>query len=96
MNTITINDVAYPCQPTVGAMRRFKRLAGKDVTKIDQSDFDDLCTFLYCCVAAACNRDKIDLPYSIDDFFDSMDPEALNAWAMAQNANNPEAGEKKT
>ena len=47
---ITVNGKAYPCRQTMGAMLRFKRESGKEVTEI-KGEVSDLCTYLWCCVA---------------------------------------------
>ena len=39
----------YPCRQTMGAMLRFKRETGREVTDMTYG-VSDLCTYLYCCV----------------------------------------------
>lgn len=94
---VTINGVAYPCRPTMGAMLRFKKETGKEITELSDS-LTELCAYLYCCVASACAADKI--PFSMDlmEFADALSPEDLNAWAesVAANTNTENAaGEEK-
>ena len=38
---VTINGKAYPCRPTMGAMLRFKKETGKEVTEITNSGLAD-------------------------------------------------------
>lgn len=46
---VTVAGKEYPCRQTMGAMLRFKRETGREVT--DMTDgVSDLCTYLYCCV----------------------------------------------
>ena len=40
---VTINGTAYPCRPTMGAMLRFKKETGKEVTEITSNSLTDLC-----------------------------------------------------
>lgn len=46
MKKITIKGKEYPCRITMGAMVRFKRESGKDVSEISKSDVSDLVLFL--------------------------------------------------
>ena len=93
---VTVNGVAYPCRPTMGAMLRFKRETGKEVTGIQENSFTDLCTYLYCCVVSACAADKIEFGYSLIDFADALSPEDMAAWTeQLQGDAKEEAGEEK-
>ena len=87
---VTINGVAYPCRPTMGAMLRFKKETGKEVTEITSNSLTDLCTYLYCCVASASAADGVDLKMSLMDFADALNPEEMTAWAAQMQQNNVE------
>ena len=96
---VTINGVTYPCRPTMGAMLRFKKETGKEITEITDKSFTDLCTYLYCCVASASAADKVDFSMSLLEFADALNPEDMQAWAaqMQPDANdNAVEGEKKS
>lgn len=98
---ITIDGVAYPCRPTMGAMLRFKRETGKELTEMDSKSISELCTFLYCCVASASAAEGRKFNLSLMEFADRIDPAQLNAWSERMDAaNNSEAvpadGEKKS
>lgn len=96
---VTINNVAYPCRPTMGAMLRFKKETGKEITEIKQDSFTDLCTYLYCCVASASAADGVAFTLSLMEFADALNPDDMNAWAAAmQNTGteNAEGEEKKS
>ena len=96
---VMINNVAYPCPPTMGAMLRFKKETGKEITEIDGNSFTELCTYLYCCVASASAADGIPFSMSLMDFADAINPDDMTAWANAMQANNTVTegaeGEKK-
>lgn len=80
----------------MGAMLRFKRETGKEVTEI-KGEVSDLCTYLWCCVASASKHDGIDFDLSLMDFADSIAPEEVTAWANAINAESgTDNGEKKS
>ena len=96
---VTINGVTYPCRPTMGAMLRFKKETGKEITEITDKSFTDLCTYLYCCVASASAADKVDFSMSLLEFADALNPEDMQAWTaqMQPDANdNSVEGEKKS
>lgn len=90
---VTINGVAYPCRPTMGAMLRFKKETGKEVTEITSNSLTDLCTYLYCCVASASAADSVDFKMSLMDFADALNPEEMTAWAAQMQQNNVEDAE---
>lgn len=64
----------------MGAMLRFKKETGKEITDIDPSNFTDLCTFLWCCVVSASKREGIEFNMSLLDFADNLNPEDMEAW----------------
>ena len=82
---VMINGKAYPCRQTMGAMLRFKKETGKEVTEISDSATDML-TFLYCCTQSACAHDGIKFDLELMDFADSITPEDLNQWTAAINS----------
>jgi len=79
--TVNINGKEYPCRPTMGAMLRFKKETGKEVTELTNGSFSDLCTYLYCCVASASAADKVPFDLSLMEFADALSPEDMTAWA---------------
>lgn len=83
---VTINGKEYPCRPTMGAMLRFKKETGKEITEITNTGFSDLCTYLYCCVASACAADKVPFNMSLMEFADALNPDDMNAWAAQMQA----------
>lgn len=80
MKKLTIKGKDYPCRVTMGAMVRFKRESGKDVSKIEQSDISDLVLFMWCCTASACNADGVEFGYTPDQFADLLEPTGLNGF----------------
>lgn len=93
---VIINGKVYPCRPTMGAMLRFKKETGKEVTEIDSNSFSDICTYLYCCVVSASAADKLPFKMSLMDFADALSPEDMNAWAAAMQPETVAEGEKKS
>ena len=82
---VKINNVAYPCRPTMGAMLRFKRETGREVTDISEDAITDLCTFLWCCVVSASKADNVNFDMPLMDFADSIALDDLMAWAETIN-----------
>lgn len=97
---ITIDGVAYPCRPTMGAMLRFKRETGKELTELDSKSISEICTFLYCCVASASAAEGREFNLSLMEFADRIDPVQVNAWSERMDATNGSSavadGEKKS
>ena len=91
---IAVNGTAFPCRQTMGAMLRFKRETGKEVTEI-KGDVSDLCTYLWCCVASASKHDGIDFDLSLMDFADSIATKEVTAWANAINEGADDGGGEK-
>ena len=95
--TVNINGKEYPCRPTMGAMLRFKKETGKEVTELNNGSFSDLCCYLYCCVASASAADKVPFDLTFMDFADALSPEDMTAWAtqMQPDAAQIGKGEEK-
>lgn len=96
---ISVNGIAYPCQPTMGAMLRFKEQTGKEVTEIDANSLTDLCTYLWCCIVSASKREGKTFSLSLMDFADSIAPEDMASWqgSLAQNGDtDAQTDEKKS
>ena len=92
---ININGQEYPCRLTLGAMRRFKRITGKDVTALTEGDVDDVVTLIYCCTASACNADGVAFALTIDDFADSLEPDCMKDF-VREMTSGQEDEQKKT
>lgn len=88
---IIINGKHYPCRQTMGAMLRFKQETGREITEIEQGNFSDICTFLWCCVVSACKHDGVEFGLSLMDFADSIDPDTMTAWNEAIQGESPAA-----
>lgn len=89
MKTIKCYNREYPAYPTMGAMRRYTLLTGKDVTSM--SNADDMITYLYCVVQAASRREGVTFDETLDDFADGLAVEDFNAWSRGVLDNTGEA-----
>ena len=87
-----VGGVEYPCRATMGAMLRFKRETGREVTEMDATSVSDLALWLWCCVASACNADGVSFGLSAMDFADQLSPETLRQWSESHDA--PPAAEQ--
>lgn len=88
---IQIGGKEYPCRMTLGAMRRFKRETGKDVSAITEADIDDMITLMWCCAVSSCNADKTPFDMTLDDFADSLDSGDMGQFIAA--ATNPDGAD---
>lgn len=74
---INVGGRDLPCRVTMGAMLRFKRETGRDVSGMSSGDISDLITFMWCCVSSACVADGTEFGLTLEEFADRMDPESL-------------------
>lgn len=80
MHELNIGGKSYPCRVTMGAMVRFKRTTGKDVSEISEKDLSDLILFVWCCVASACKADGVAFDMDFEDFADCLEPNMLGGF----------------
>ena len=95
---VIINGTSYPCRQTMGAMLRFNRETGKEVTELKSDSITDLVTYLWCCVASACKHDGINFGMTLMDFADCISDEDMAQWASTvfTTTENADKGEKKS
>ena len=96
MKTILYKGRELPCRVTMGAMVRFKRESGRDVSSIQDGDIADLILLLWCCIKSACNADGESFDVSFDVFADSLDLDVLQDFIKGLAAQNGEEEQKKT
>lgn len=77
---ISVNGEELPCSPTMGAILRFEQETGKEVYEINTRSMSEICKYLYCCVASACDRDKKEFNLSFMEFADRVSIEDMAAW----------------
>lgn len=63
----------------MGAMLRFKRETGKEVSEITEGSISDLAVLLYCCVASACNAERKPFGLTLEDFCDAISSEDMES-----------------
>ena len=83
-----------PCRVTMGAMVRFKREAGRDVSELGEKDIADLVLFIWCCVVSACNADGVSFDMAFERFADSLDPDGVSGFYKSMDEDS--SVEKKT
>ena len=96
---ITVNGQELPCRPTMGAMLRFKKETGKEVTEIKSENISDFLIYLYFCIVSACKRDGIRFDMSLMDFADAITQDDIVGWAkhlQEEVGETPEGEEKKS
>ena len=95
---ITFNGSAYPMVLTMGALLDFKRLTGRDAAQLEGEDLEGLLALCYCCIRSASRAERIDFPYTFEEFCDRCTIEELNAMSAqiaAQQAEEAEEAKKK-
>lgn len=97
MKKITLKGKSYPCRLTMGAMMRFKKLTGKEISQMEGDDVSSMTTFFYACVASACKADDVDFHYDLETFADLIQPTDFESFNKVLLASNDEASspEKK-
>lgn len=75
---VIINGTEYPCRQTLGGMLRFKKETGKEVTAIKTDELSDMAILLWCYTKSTCNAEKVEFPYSVEDFTDALSMEVLD------------------
>lgn len=98
-STINVAGKAYPCYMTMGALRRFKRVAGHDFGQgAAPESVTDMLTFCHCMTAAACNAEGTSLDMDADTFADKLSPEEFAAWcdSLSEGDGAPVGEEKKS
>lgn len=93
-DTVTVNGKQYPCKIRMGAMLRFKRATGRDISEMSATDTSDLITFLWCCVASACNAEKVEFGLSLEDFADGLDYDSLTGFYESSADDDSDAQKK--
>lgn len=94
---VRIGDASYPCRMTMGAMLRFKRITGHEVSEMPEGSVSEMAVLLYCCTASASNADGVRFEMDCDTFCDRIDPESMDAMAAAiqEGAAEGDGGQKK-
>lgn len=94
--TINIDGVQYPCEPTLGAMVRYREATGEEASTLAADNISGTCRYLYCCVQSACRRAKREFAMEFLDFADAVLPSDLQVWADALVARQADDAKKKT
>ena len=80
---------------TMGAMDIFRKETGKDPSEMRQDSPVDIAVFIYGCVKSACRKDKVDFPYSLEEFEDSVDIETILGWSDELSKLAPQSDDSK-
>ena len=77
MKKIVIKGKEYPARITMGAMLRFKRETGRDISEAKSTDVSDMVVFLFCVVEAASHDEGVPFPFTLEEFADALTPDSL-------------------
>jgi hypothetical protein len=68
---VKIGGKEYPCQLTIGAMKEFRNITGKEVDVIDKAPdsekVDLVMALAYSCIKSVSRREGIELPFGSPD-----------------------------
>lgn len=92
---VTTHGKTYPSRVTMGALVRFKRITGKDVSQITGQDIAELAQFMYCCVESACKADDVPFDMDFETFADGISLEDFTAFQEQQLTSEGNDGKKK-
>lgn len=96
MKKIMYKGRELPCRMTMGAMVRFKKETGRDVSAIQSGDISDLVLLLWCSIKSACNADDVSFDDSFELFADTLDADVLEEFISSLAAEAPEGEQKKS
>lgn len=77
---IRISGKEYPVRLTMGAMLRFKRETGKEVSEIGDS-LSLLTVLVWCCLQSACAADGVECTLTLDEMADRLEPSEVTRFA---------------
>jgi len=96
---IRIGEESFPFRMTMGALVRFKRLTGKEISELNDGDIEDICALVYCCIQSSCAADKIPFEKTFLDFCDGISDKEAGTFAESIRAlaegNSQPSGQKK-
>lgn len=81
---ITVKGKEYPCRVTMGAMRRFRQMTGRDINTMEETALDDVLAFMYCCLVSTCNADDVPFDMGYELFCDNLEPDSFAAFNRVQ------------
>lgn len=90
MKEIEVYGRKLPCRVTMGALLRFKRMTGYEVSEIKDGDLEATIRFLWCCVQSSCNADGVTIDMDFERFADGLEmPEATAVLNEVQSEGRP-------
>lgn len=96
MNKITINGKDYPCYRTMGAFLDYRKETGRDAaTMTETTGMCDMIALVYSIVKSACRREKVDFPFTLEEFADSIMLDDLPMLVKALQGDDPEENDNQ-
>lgn len=71
MDNITIAGETYPVRLTMGAIREYKNLTGKELDQVQ--GISEIGECLYACVVSTCRQQKKEFALSLEEFTDNLE-----------------------
>lgn len=89
------NILSFPHHITMGAMIRFQRQTGIDISQMN-GNIEHMVLFMYLATSSACKADGVDFPLSFDQYADLCSPEDMKAFYDEIKTEKVTEEEKKT
>lgn len=67
---VTVGGKEYPMRLSMGAMLRFKRETGKEITSAES--IEDMIVMIHSSIKSACNHEKVKFDMSVEDLADCL------------------------
>ena len=80
MKQIELNGKVFPCRMTMGALLRYKRMRGEDVSALRDNDLEGMVTLMFCCLQSACKADDVAFDMDFETFVDCITPADIARW----------------
>ena len=78
---------------TMGALLKFKRETGRDVSEVKNTDVSDQIILLWCIVSAASAADGVPFSLSLEEFANALPVEAID---LLEDDSEDDGAKKKT
>jgi hypothetical protein len=98
MKKVTLDGKDYPCYQTMGAMRRFRKATGQEISDVNVTEVSKMVDYMYYCTVSACAVEKVEFPYSDEEFADRITVETMQQWSQSitDGQQDAESSEKKS
>jgi hypothetical protein len=91
MKKLTVSGKEVNLDLTLGAIREYKKLTGKELEQI--TSVSDISEFLFCVAKSTARRDGVDFKFSIEEFLDNLSLDAIKVFTELMEDEGLKAGD---